>query len=203
MKRTIIGVLLLIFGFCAANSAPPVDQDETVYQMDWGVMPPGNMWFGGKWSERKLSVTKEDIDRAQYAADLERGSNMIYYGILACVICIVLHGLTSSQHIIAGKFAKVFEWGIVLGLCLIVAGAWLKKAIEYETGIAIAGVVIGGLFLSRKKVREWSLSHLFKGRTVLPAVSEPQTQDNVSLDERECSHDTVSTDVGLDTDPPN
>jgi hypothetical protein len=170
--------------------------------MDWGVMPPGKMWVGGSWSEREQKSTREQIEVAQYASDLQRGSNLIYFGILCSIACVVLHLATSSQHAIAGKLAKVFEWGIVGGVCMIIAGAILKKAIEYETGIAIAGILGAGIVLSRESVRGWSVSHVFKWLKVWPSESEPRIPESVSIDDVEFVCDTHSTDQRTDKNQP-
>lgn len=143
----------------------PLNPKEPVYQFVWGSPPPLNMTFFGKMEQRRLEANKKQIENAQYARDLERGSDLIYYGVWCAVICIVAHFATSSQHMVAGKLAKVFEWGIVGGGLMIIAGAWYKKAIEFESTIAIVGIIVAGLILSHEKVRAWSLSHLFKKTT--------------------------------------
>jgi len=142
---------------------------------------------------------KAQIEEAQYATDLKRGSNLIYLGIWGAVICIVLHLATSSQHMIAGKFSKVFEWGLVGAVLMVVAGTWYKKAIEMQSGIAIAGVVVAGIVLSRERVRKWSVSHLFTKKKVLPAVSVTQIRDDGSVCSPECSGGTCEDCPETDT----
>ena len=172
----------------------PVDPAKPVYQIDWGTMPPGNMWFGGSWSERKMESTKKQVEIAQYAADLKTGSKMILYGIVIAIACIILHFSTSSSHIIAGQIAKFFEWGIVAGGLLIVGGCWYKKAIELQSGIAMAGIILAGLVLAQENIRSWSISHLFKWRPKRPAKREPRSQDSVSIEDCEFVCDTQRDD---------
>lgn len=197
MKRYTIASLYLLTLITYASK--PVEPEKPVYQMDWGVMPPGDMWFGGAWSERTIKVDKEQIENNQYAQDLERGSNLIYIGIWVAVISIVLHFSTSSSHIVAGKFARVFEWGIVGGGFLVIAGSWFKKAMELQGSIALGGIILAGLILSQKNVRGWSVSHLFsklKKQTEPPAL---QTQDNGYSYTQECSSCTCKADPSTDT----
>jgi len=187
-----VSLLMLI---CSTLESKPINPDKDVYQFIWGGPPPGSMTFFGRMEKREMPAQtpeerREQVENAQYAADLQRGSNLIYIGIWCAVICIVLHLATSSQHMIAGKLAKVFEWGIVGGVLMVVAGTWYKKAIEMHSGIAIAGVVIAGIVLSRKKVRSWSVSHWFTKKKAELVGSVSQIQDNEQPCSVECSGDT-------------
>ena len=192
-----VAVHLLALPLLAVGSElKPVDPHKPVYQMNWGTMPPGNMWFGGSWSQRKMKSTKEQIENAQYAADLQRGSNLIYFGIWTAVVSIVLLLATSSYHAVAGKFAKLFEWSIVAGGLMVIAGTWYKKAIEYDTAMALGGIAVAAVILSREKVRRWSVSHLFRTSKGEPEAQDPQIQESVMPDPSESAGDTHTTDLG-------
>jgi len=177
----------------AASELKPVDPSRDVYQMNWGTMPPGNMWFGGSWSKRQMKSTRDQIENAQYAADLERGSNLIYFGIWTAVVSIVLLLATSSYHAVAGKFAKIFEWSIVAGGLMVVAGAWYKKAIEYDTAMAIGGIAVMAGILSCEKIKRFSISHFFKTSKAEPEGQAPQTLASAMPDPSKSGGDTHTT----------
>jgi len=132
------------------------DKDKPVYQMDWGTMPPGNMWLAGKWSQRTVEVP--DVSKHIRMMELQRGADMMWYGMWIAIACIVVHGCSSLTML-----KRVAEYGIVGGVLAIIGGMLYKQMVEHEKIIfLLVGLAFAWWVLSHKKIRDWSISHLIK-----------------------------------------
>lgn len=96
MKTNLIAIVLLFIGMRAVCGIKPVDPDKPLYQLDWGIMPPGNMWIGGKLSERQIPKAKTATEQ-QLQAKLDniatmaaKGRKSISIGISALVLGIMV-----------------------------------------------------------------------------------------------------------------
>ena len=135
--------------------------DKPLYQWK-GWPPPGNMWLGGKCGvvnpHLSIKQRQDNFDLLIRQREMQRGADMMYWGIIIALVCAVLHGCISTQKPlkVLNRFA---EWGIVGGVLAIAAGIMYKKVTQYENWIALGlGVAIVGGFLYWK--RDWSLSQL-------------------------------------------
>lgn len=142
----------------------PYDKDKPAYQWT-GYPPPGNMWFGGRCYRVKipdLTLTQDQIrkqiENQIYERDMQRGSNLVTYGIYVAIVCAVVHGATKANSV-AKVFSRFAEWGIIGGVLMVAAGLLQKKVTQYQDWITLGVVVIGGgvvLYILRDK----SISHI-------------------------------------------
>jgi len=134
----------------------PFNPDKDLWQWK-GYPPPGNMWLGG-YCYRVIppKMTQHDIDMRIRAQEMQRGADLMYWGVIIALVCAVAHGCSSVKAL-----GRIAEWGIVGGLLAVVSGLLYKKATQYENWIILLVVVAGGGFLLYR-YRGWSLSHIFK-----------------------------------------
>lgn len=93
--------------------------------------------------------------------ELQRGADMMWWGMWFAIACAVAHGAIKSSYPLLKPISKFLEWGIVGGILAIAGGMIYKKTVEYENIILlIVCVSIGGVLLY--KFRDWSVSHIFK-----------------------------------------
>jgi len=98
------------------------------------------------------------------AAEMQRGADMMWFGMWVAIGCAVVHGLIKSSYPALKPFSKILEWGIVGAVLAIVGGMLYKNIVEYEKIIILVIAVMGGGILLYRN-REWSISHLFKRKT--------------------------------------
>ena len=124
-----------------------------------------------------LSIVQIDpVDPAKIIRqnELQRGADMMWWGMWAAIGCAVVHGIIKSSYPALKPFSKILEWGIVGAVLAIIGGMLYKNVVEYEKIIILAlAVGVGGYLLYR--FRDWSVSHL---------LNKPQqAQDNRAKDE--------------------
>jgi hypothetical protein len=91
--------------------------------------------------------------------EIQRGANMMWWGMWAAIGCAVLHGIIKSSYPLLKPVAKFLEWGIVGSVLAIIVGMLYKNVVEYEKIIALViSLALGGFLLIRYK--DWSISHL-------------------------------------------
>lgn len=152
MKMIVLASMLLSCIACA-REMKPVDRTKPVYQLDWGIMPFGDMWLGGAWSERQFT---EDLSPRQRAA-IEATANAAMYR-RAAYLSWVLVGLCAIA-------TYVLHWKHGIGVALICAGfsfasSFMASTAHYalRIGLCVAAVaVIGFCFTPHGK-------SLFKAR---------------------------------------
>jgi len=146
--RQLIIVLLLIPLLSVAGTHKKTDPEKPVYQLDWGIFPPGNCWLFGSWSERdhECECHEDWADRikrenAQYAAKLGRNwlrfAAVLAFAGLVLVLC--FHDISGLKHFGLGLLPSgAVAYGI---------GLWFMKTAEvwHWIGYAIALVVVIGL----------------------------------------------------------
>ena len=103
------------------------------------------------------------------AVELQRGADMMWWGMWVAIACAFLHGMIKSSFPALKPFSKFLEWGIVGGVLAIVGGMLYKNIVEYEKiillGVSVCGV--GGLLYWK---RDWSASHLFKKKQPIKEI---------------------------------
>lgn len=124
--------IALPFMLCATE---PIDRTKPVYQMDWGIMPPGHMWVGGSWSQRSHEPTYKLTPKERAAIEASANAAMyrkaayaswVLVG-LACIASYVLHwkhGIGVAVICAAFSFASSFmastaHYGIRIGICVV------------------------------------------------------------------------------------
>lgn len=112
----------------------------------------------------QVVIPTPDAAQQIKAVEMQRGADLMFYGVIITIACAVIHGISSTTtNPIAKAASRFLEWGIVLGVASIAAGLIYKKVTEYENWIIlIMSVVAGGALLYWK--RDWSASKLFKKR---------------------------------------
>jgi hypothetical protein len=107
----------------------------------------------------------QDLIRAR---EMQRGQDMMFYGVIVAIACAVIHGAIKSSYPALKPFSKFLEWGIVGGVLSIVSGLIYKKVTQYETWIFLAiAVAVCGFLLYR--FRDWSISHIFRNPNPKPS----------------------------------
>lgn len=133
------------------------DPDKPLYQWK-GWPPPGNCWIGGRCYVVEIPQTDADADRALRAREMQRGADLVFYGILVALACAVIHGCSTIKQL-----KQFSEWGIVGGLLAIVAGMIYKNVTRNEHWIGFVLVVVVGVTLLYLG-RNWSISRLLPGK---------------------------------------
>lgn len=145
---TIVFAVVVSVMACGVSFAQPVDSDKDVYQMDWGVMPPGNMWLGGKWSPREMPQTeltpaqRAQIE-AQHTAAMYRKA-AYYSWIIVFIACVASYMLKAREGIGIAIMAAGFSF----------ASSYMAQSVHYALRIgACLGVVVfvGICFVLREK----------------------------------------------------
>lgn len=134
--------ILLLFVMSTVRGIDPVDPGEPVFQLDYGVMPPGNMWIGGKWSERKIVIekTEDQVKAENMAIAAANGRSLMSKGISAIVLGVMLTFFLKQYHL---------QW---VGLGISGYGVWkfssglieIKLAENWQivTGALFVGIII-------------------------------------------------------------
>ena len=154
-------------------SLPMADADKPVYQWK-GWPPPGNMWIGGKCNKVRIPSTEDMKKKLQYEFELrmqeeslkqvKRADNLMLFGLIGAIVCIVIHGCSSLPQL-----KRIAEYGIVGSVVSVIGGIGYKFLIKHEVALEWAfgiSVLCGVAYwlLSHKNVRDWSISHIFKGK---------------------------------------
>lgn len=166
--KNLITILLLFFGVRSAVGADPVNPDAPIYQLDWGIMPPGNRWFGGAWSEREQLTAKTpkerrlEIELENMAITAAKGRKLMSQGISALVLGVILLFFL-KQYSLQGIGLGVAMYGIwrfASGLIEIkLAENW-----QIATGALFVGIIIvlAGAMLWTRGVNIGTLKALIK-----------------------------------------
>lgn len=144
---------------CVLFAQKPVDKTKPVYQQDWGVMPPGNMWVAGGWSQRiqethKLTPKERAAIEATANAAMYRKAAYASW-CLAGLACIVSYLMKAREGVGVALICGLFSF----------ASSFMASTAPYALRIgacAIIGIGVAVCFIPA--VRDWSVSHLFKRR---------------------------------------
>ena len=152
----VLVMTLLISSCLFPRELTPVDETKDVYQQDWGIMPPGNIWFGGGWSERQYTIHHSVSDRAA----IEATANAAMYRkaayaswVLTGLACIGAYLMKAREGIGVAIICALFSF----------ASSFMAQTVHYGLRIACCAAAVGAVALCyHPKVRDWSVSHLFK-----------------------------------------
>jgi hypothetical protein len=132
--------------------------DKPAYQTNWALPDciakthPGLSIIEVKQKDPAVIIRQNE---------LQRGANMMWWGMWAAIGCAVVHGIIKSSYPALRPFSKFLEWGIVGGVLAVIGGMLYKNVVEYEKIIILAlAVGVGGYLLYR--FRDWSISHIVK-----------------------------------------
>lgn len=166
MKILITALLLLVGMSLAVCWAEQIDPSKPLYQMDYGIMPPGNMWFGGSWStrEHKRPETLEEqqlrikLDNMAIAAS--KGRRLMSHGISAIVLGTMLFFYLNQFHLqwIGLGVAGFGVWRFATGLIEIkIAENWqvVTGALFVGIIITITGAILWNSGVNLGKVWQW------------------------------------------------
>ena len=109
----------------------------------------------------EVIIQVEDPAEQIRRQELQRGADMMWWGMWVAIGCAVAHGVIKSSYPALKPFSKFLEWGIVGGVLAIIGGMFYKNVVEYEKIIALVfAVSIGGFLLWW--FRDWSISHIIR-----------------------------------------
>lgn len=147
-------IILTIVALCAsASELPPVDETKPIYQMKWGVMPPGNMWFGGSWERRrivrKLSPSDSAAIEARATAAMYRKAAYASW-LIAGLACIVSYLMKAREGIGIAIICGLFSF----------ASSFMAQSVHYGLRVGVCFIILVMIALCyHPRVRDWSLSH--------------------------------------------
>ncbi len=163
MKYIITFVLLC--GALFANDLPVADQTKPLYQMKWGVMPPGDMWIGGSWERvrietHKLTPKERAAIEAQATASMYRKAAYLSW-VIAGLACVASYLMKAREGIGVALICAVFSF----------ASSFMAQSVHYGLRVGVCGLLLCMVAICfHPKVRDWSISHsklykkLFGGR---------------------------------------
>jgi len=125
-----------------------------------------------------IEVKTDPVDPALIIRqnELQRGADMMWWGMWVAIACAVAHGIVKSTAF--RPFSKFLEWGVVGGILAIVGGMLYKNVVEYEKIIILTiAVGVGGYLLCRYK--DW---HPFSKANIKPRSGPQSDQPKVEHD---------------------
>ena len=152
---------------------PMAKPGKPVYQWT-GWPPPGNMWLGGKCTKVRIPSTADLKKQMEYEFAVRQqeerlkqvrvANRLILWGFLFAVACAVFHGSNSVEFV-----KNLLSYGIGGGILSVVGGVGYKWFIANEVALGwICGIAaftgVSLWVLSHKRIRDWSVSRLFKGK---------------------------------------
>jgi len=154
MKWLILFLPLFVF---AQDKA--LDSTKKAYQLDWGTMPPGNMWLAGGWSERKqqtykLTATERSAIEATANAAMYR-KVALWSWLAAGIACVGSYLMKAREGLGVALICGAFSFASTFMAQTV--HFWLRIGVCAAIGIAIVICFI-------PSVRDWSVSHIFKKR---------------------------------------
>ena len=138
---------------------PHYNPDRPLYQTSWSL--PDCI---AKTHPGLTIVTvpdKTDPAEAIRRMEMQRGADMMWYGMWISIACVVGHGVIKASYPLLKPVSRILEWGILGGVVTIIGGMLYKNVMEYEKIILLVVCVCGAGGLLYWK-RDWSASHLFK-----------------------------------------
>ena len=176
MKTLLLTCLLTTVGLCAEWNDPTLPQaspSKPVYQWT-GWPPPGSMWLGGKCYKVRIPSTDDLKKQLEYEfmlrqqeerlAQVRVANRLILWGFLFALGCAVFHGANSVEVV-----KNLLSYGIGGGILAVVGGVGYKWFIANEVALGwICGIAaftgVSLWILSHKRIRDWSVSRLIKGK---------------------------------------
>lgn len=164
MKHILIIILLLSIVESAVCGGGNPEPDKRLYKLEWGIMPPGNCWIGGGWSEyepERSGMSFEEkrklIEFENMTQAAEKGREFISWGISALVLGTMLvfflkqyqlqwigigvcgFGLWSfSKGILEIKIAE--NWQVVTGASAVAIVLAIVAAMLWPRGVDIGEI---------------------------------------------------------------
>lgn len=134
--------------------------DKPVYQTNW-LLPDCIIKTHPGVNEVIIEQPKIDPAEIIRRQEMQRGADMMWWGMWAAIGCAVFHGAIKATLPLLKPISKFLEWGIVGGVLAIIVGMVYKNVVEYEKILLLIGsVVLGGILLA--KYKDWSISHIGK-----------------------------------------
>jgi hypothetical protein len=179
---------------------PLADKDKQLYQWT-GFKPPCGLWLGGKCdpvriedgrSEKEiraaLDIEFEEKMRSLDLKEYKRGGWMVTIGLLIISVAVAAHCMISLPQ---GK--RICEGAGLAGIGVSIAGFLQKKTIEFDAHLIWAIVILISLAIAYK-LRNWSISHIFRKKDSSPTKNEENgvMPDNESLDDPSAEPPTQS-----------
>ena len=151
MKLLII--MLILTSSMFARELKPVDKTHPEYQLDWGIMPPGNCWFGGGWSERQdtreLSASDRAAIEATAVAAMYRKAAYAAW-VLTGLACIGAYLMKAREGIGVAIICALFSF----------ASSFMAQTVHLGLRIGLCTLAVAAVALCyHPSVRDWSVSH--------------------------------------------
>ena len=102
--------------------------DKPCYQTNWSLPDFIAKTHPGL---NVVSIEREDPAEAIRRHEMQRGADMMWWGMWVAIGCAVAHGIIKSSYPMLKPFAKFLEWGIVGGVLAVVVGMLYKNVTQY------------------------------------------------------------------------